>query len=619
VTFDGGRTWTTVPGRSGGFGIGTDPFAIGADPSVWWMAGAGAVTLERSTDSGATWQELPSLTSALASEVPPQLRTYPGVRASVAQVLADPLRPNVVFVVAHVITDTYEGASETVFESIDGGASWQRWPVFFAVAEKDAPGFAMTWQVLPGKDALLLARAGSTYNDVSEELDVVSANGVRQLLGHGGHLDEAGRTVGIDWTARMQVDTSGRRVLLESRRRGWIVSTDGGRHFRAIGLALATSKVAPVFDPSRPGRIFAIEAGRLYRSDDDGLHWTGLSRGLPGASGMSVDAAGEIYVYGVSGLAISRDQGHSFHLSRVFEQAVTVATLRPDGRDGLLAATSGGVFRIGPTGTWSRVDRALLPVPATDAAALGRTRGVVAVRSDFTANPTLDEWSIDASHDGLNWTRIAHPGFPTARIPLASDDGGRQVALGNAWTADGGKHWHAIQADYVSAPATLPHVRYATREERGHGGTRVLRSTELERAVPVASIPDSPCQPLDVGGGAVLVYCLHSIWRSTQRGLGFRRLTPPSNITYVASMVADPWHHGRVAMGVVRADCPETFTSGVAISSDAGDSWQTVEAPCESAVAAFDNFAFARDGRLLRFGYLGGRKGIEALDLATSP
>ena len=544
-------------------------FAVGPDPSRWWKLGTGGTTLSTSTDGGLTWSDCPSFGAALTSAGSPAAASFPSPGVAADTLLADPTRPGVLFVVVDVF-ENYASA-QTVMESADGGATWHIWPEVIPTSAPEANGFQTTWRVLPGRDALLLDRVGSIYTRGFQALEVVRSTGLHALHHHNGIAYPVGPT-GLDFTGRMEVDATGTRVLVESSTRGWLLSTDGGTHLRRLGLGMAVGGPAPAFDPSAAGRIYAMHGGVLWRSGDDGYHWSALSPGIPGASGLSVDASGEIYAYGSPGLAISRDAGRTFRRSDAFALPVNVSSIRSSTGGRLLAATDRGVFVIRAGNAWTRFDRASLPLPALDAAPLGHTQAVISVRSVLgptNSGPTLRlEWS----HDGRNWIRVPWSfelGYPS---PLASDDGARQVTAGRSWTRDGGSHWHTPRGVQASTPLLLPGTRTITRDAHGGAGTRVLRSETLGRASPLGVVPVRHCMPLDSAGATVFVSCPSSIWRSIDGG-PFASLELPPGVQELAAYT----HHGNndelaVQGGLESPTCAGGTLGVLLVSRDAGSS-----------------------------------------------
>ena len=118
-TDDGGATWTPV--RAG--------VVVGADPRLRWATDASGVIA--STDAGASWHALPSFAALLAG--------YAGTVGSrgVLQLLADPVRPGVVYVIINDALD--KGSIQSVVESTDGGATWSAWPIGDRGARRNRP------------------------------------------------------------------------------------------------------------------------------------------------------------------------------------------------------------------------------------------------------------------------------------------------------------------------------------------------------------------------------------------------------------------------------------------------------------------------------------------------
>ena len=241
VTHDGGLSWAPSPDEGGDLPV------QDALPSRLWRAGGNV--LERSDDAGATWQPVPGLAEALKPTV---VSLY---GSGVGQLLADPVRSGVLYVVVQVY-QAYADYGETVFQSADGGVTWSHWPYAKDNTSRGDRGFVTTWSALPGRDALLLVRSGALVYEVEQEVSVVSAAGTERLqyaTGTRGPGDEgSGTIVGLTYTGRAALDPSGTRVLLEAKQ-GWQFSTDAGVHFRLLQPAIAPRRVPPVFDPSHPG------------------------------------------------------------------------------------------------------------------------------------------------------------------------------------------------------------------------------------------------------------------------------------------------------------------------------------------------------------------------------
>ena len=255
----------------------------GPDQVRWAIGPAGA--LIESSDGGATWHEVTVLT-ALARD---WFRPFDLV--AVADVVVDPDRPGVVYA---VIVGA-EGKSETftVFETTDDGATWTPWtkplvPDLYAARRRGRrfQGAMRSSSLTPA----LGAGAGSGIQTIR----VVTPRGDRTVM-------RQRATPTRTWTGGLQVDRSGSRVLLQTTL-GWMLSTDGGAHVHALGLAQAET---PVFDPSGAGRLYALRGGTLFHSADAGRHWQRRGR-AKGATVLAIDRGG-LLVY-ASGPARRPDQ-----------------------------------------------------------------------------------------------------------------------------------------------------------------------------------------------------------------------------------------------------------------------------------------------------------------------
>jgi hypothetical protein len=293
VTTDHGTSWLAAQ---------SDEVVVGTDPQVHLAVentpnGLISGVLIMSSDSGVSWRENTSFTALLVS----LLRGGYGV---VGELIPDPARPGVVYATVRVGD---KALKKLVLESTDGGLSWSAWPT--PLIDYSDGGFGA--EAIPGRDAFLVADVGNgTTRDGSalvQALAVVTPAGKHFVFRRPVKVS-VGDQARLTWTGRLDVDGSGSRVLLQTTK-GWMLSTDGGAHLHALGLARA---VSPTFDPSGAGRLYALRGGTVYHSHDSGEHWTRRGH-ANGASRLAVDLGGRlVYAFGVGGTWISRDGGAGF-------------------------------------------------------------------------------------------------------------------------------------------------------------------------------------------------------------------------------------------------------------------------------------------------------------------
>lgn len=591
VTHDGGLTWTPTGMR--------DVPVHDALPSRWWRANGG---LERSDDDGATWQAVPGLEQALD---PGEPGIYSGL--SVAQLLADPVRSGVLYAIVN--SGVMNDYAQTVFASPDGGITWSHWPYLANHYSRGDRGFVATWSALPGRDALLLVRAGALESDVEQEVSVVSAAGSTVLqygTGTRGPGDEgSGTIVGLTLTGRAALDASGTRVLLESKR-GWQLSTDTGASFQLLQPPVPAQRVAPVFDPSHPGRIYALRNGRLFRSDDEGRGWQGLATGLANVQGLSVDAGGLVYAYGPTGLASSQDSGETFADLGFRPFPPEINALRDDGHGGLLAATSGGLWRIGADEQWRAIDHGLFKLPATGAAPVGGTRSFLVVRPaveggerSVAPGPSLE---LLPEH-GTSRVLPLPPrfalwwGVPVRAI--ASDANARRIVLGTDWTATGGRTWHlGPLLGATTRPLSPSRVIYGVRH-LGAGRSSLWSRSGQRPWTRVARVADD-CDTIAGERRHLFVSCGPRLLSSDDGGGTLRKIFTLPGSASLRAMAADPRRPQRVALLVSDSHgCTLQLKLVTLTSTDAGRSWLRTAGAC--GIDGYDHLAFAPNGDLLRW------------------
>jgi photosystem II stability/assembly factor-like uncharacterized protein len=215
-SIDGGRTWRTVlaPKQQGSF---TRITIVPTRPeSIYTIAHAvgisGATTIYKSRDAGRTWQPI-----GRGSNLPPSC-----CGDSMDALVVDPGNPQTL----------YAAVGRTVFETTDGGASWE--PM-----TNGLPGNALTSLAVDGRPGTVYASIDIPHSTRTNAGDVERPTG------------------------------------------GIYRTTDGGRTWSELFAGFGVDKVA--VDPTRPATIYAAgwtgrdpthaNEYRLLRSTDSGQTW----------------------------------------------------------------------------------------------------------------------------------------------------------------------------------------------------------------------------------------------------------------------------------------------------------------------------------------------------------
>jgi len=205
------------------------------------------------------------------------------------------------------------GAGGGVFKSTDGGASWA--PIFDR--QPVAPVGAIAVSPRDPNDVWVGTGESNPRNEAEEGDGVWHSRDGGKHWTHAG-LDDAGTISAISVDPRdprrVAVGVLG-HLFRDSATRGVFVTADGGlrwKHTLRLGLATGASDLTR--SPDRPSTLFAgmwrfrrrpwtFSSGGpedgVYRSDDNGLTWRKLSRGLPsgvvGKVGVAAGRGGRVY------------------------------------------------------------------------------------------------------------------------------------------------------------------------------------------------------------------------------------------------------------------------------------------------------------------------------------
>lgn len=194
--------------------------------------------------------------------------------------------------------------------STDGGRTWQQ---LGSLDDKDGMGWAVS-----GTDVLVGGHTGLYRSSDGRSFSVVSGLPVSDVHGLGG---------------------AGQTIYLASPQGGVYVSADGGRSWKARGLAGAGIMGTIVVDAENPDRLLApdMSAG-VVASSDGGRTWTGLG-GPSGAMSVARNPADprEFIAVGMGAAQRSTDGGANWTPMNT-PAGIAVVTFDPSTSGRMLAA-----------------------------------------------------------------------------------------------------------------------------------------------------------------------------------------------------------------------------------------------------------------------------------------
>ena len=308
---NGGKTWRMVSNHAVR-AIAFDPFVTGR---IFFASSSGGLLL--STDGGATLREINNgftnrsfTTLAGAGGVLYSSSVYEPVsgglyrsdnmafRWSRAGALGE---DQILFtsVAPDAPKTVFAGGYRNLFESRDGGAVWSAKPVPAGTGRisallplgggvtllgtdaglfrgQDGAGWAQT---APGKMQRLESSGGKLVTAITENSALGSddAGSTWRTCGSPG-----GNTI---WYG-LSFDPGNSAVALGATPGGLYRSTDGCASWTEVRAGLAAQTVTLVlFHPTRPGVVFASQAGQVFESDDSGIRWAALDDEPHGGSG----------------------------------------------------------------------------------------------------------------------------------------------------------------------------------------------------------------------------------------------------------------------------------------------------------------------------------------------
>ncbi len=322
-------------------------------------------------------------------------------------------------------------------------------------------------------------------------------------------------------------------------------SGDGGALWRRVGPLPegGDTAVGFAFSAVLPGRAYAAFAdARLLVSDDRGISWQTVTRGLPRAAratALTVAADGmggeRVVLWTDSGPWLSLDAGYFEPLAAHFPQGeVGVTTVAASDPDRLAAALGDGmVWASGDGGrSWTRSTRGVGASWATAVAVDPLEPGAVWAATDrglYRFSPASGRWSATGLDEPLTTVAVA------ANDPEVLYAGG--VGVGIVRSRDGGSSWETaaplpggdgVEPVALAVDSRDPRVVWAVyRPIAGDGGLALSRDegATWQVAVPGADRFVS-LDPFDSGhlfaGGAQL-------WESDDTGETWRELLRPAS------------------------------------------------------------------------------------------
>ncbi len=370
-SLDGGDSWSLLGSlpedlfMEAGRGQGLFNLFVEVDPTDGAVIYVGGIDLWKSTDHGASWQNL---------------STAAGLHEDQRDIVFDPSDPQTFY----LINDS------GVWRSSDGGQRFTNLNGSLAVTQFQTVGLH------PGNPSLAV---GGTQD-----------NGT--ILYRGGFAWDQGRAG--DSGAAFYESSNPKTIYTVANKLSLRRSDDGGQTFHSISEGLDPADRVLFYPPfladsSQPGLLY-FATHRVWQSRDQGDHWTPLSRDLTGGGSATISAltlapsGSQVLYVGTSDgrVQISRDGGRSWSPSSPLpDRFVTSIAVDPQSPQrafvGLSGFGTGHVFRTeNRGGNWIDISRNLPDIPvnavlidpvAPQTVYLGTDIGVFVLAEDGTWSP----------------------------------------------------------------------------------------------------------------------------------------------------------------------------------------------------------------------------------------
>lgn len=248
----GGYTWNAVSqGTRGIYNVAVNEMLMGTDGILYLASGGSGIF--KSPDQGHTW------TQVGASLVGPT-----GGEAGANTLIEDPTANSTL----------YAGTADSVFKTIDGGATWNR---SVSGMPTDPTVYGLTLD--PQQTSVIyaaLAFGGGVYKSVDSGASWASAS--------------SGIPLGPAWSGgaglsiyAIAADAQHSGVVYAGTDLGVYKTTDGGASWGVISNGMGTPwTMAVAVDPTDSNNVYATGATGFYKSTDGGATWVASDTGLNG-------------------------------------------------------------------------------------------------------------------------------------------------------------------------------------------------------------------------------------------------------------------------------------------------------------------------------------------------